>query len=58
MGKIKVGVQLHPQHVSYETYAEAVKATEAAGVDSIWNWIISFRCTVMATTIILKAGPC
>ena len=38
MGKIKVGVQLHPQHVSYETYAEAVKASEAAGVDSIWNW--------------------
>ena len=38
MGKIKVGVQLHPQHVSYETYAEAVKVTEALGVDSIWTW--------------------
>lgn len=38
MRKIKVGVQLHPQHVSYETYAESVKATEALGVDSIWNW--------------------
>ncbi len=38
MSKVKVGVQLHPQHVSYETYAEAVKASEALGVDSIWNW--------------------
>lgn len=38
MTKIKVGVQLHPQHVSYDEYAEAVKQTEALGVDSIWNW--------------------
>ncbi len=38
MAKIKVGVQLHPQHVSYQTYAAAVKATEGLGVDSIWNW--------------------
>ena len=38
MGKIKAGVQLHPQHVSYESYADAVKATEAQGVDSIWTW--------------------
>ena len=38
MGNIKVGVQLHPQRVSYAAYAEAVKATEALGVDTIWNW--------------------
>ncbi|MCY3834286.1 MAG: LLM class F420-dependent oxidoreductase [Chloroflexi bacterium] len=38
MSKIKVGVQLHPQRVSYAAYAEAVKAVEALGVDSIWNW--------------------
>jgi probable F420-dependent oxidoreductase len=38
MGKFKAGVQLHPQRVSYATYAEAVKATEALGVDTIWNW--------------------
>ncbi|MYD09012.1 MAG: LLM class F420-dependent oxidoreductase [Chloroflexi bacterium] len=38
MGKIKVGVQLHPQHVSYAAYAEAVQESEALGVDSIWNW--------------------
>ena len=38
MTQIKVGVQLHPQHVSYAEYAEAVRETEAIGVDSIWNW--------------------
>ena len=38
MGKIKVGVQLHPQHVSYDEFAEAVVACEAIGVDSVWNW--------------------
>ena len=38
MSRIKVGVQLHPQHVSYDQYAEAVRACEAMGVDSIWNW--------------------
>lgn len=38
MTKIKVGVQLHPQHCTYDDYAAAVKQTEAMGVDSIWNW--------------------
>jgi probable F420-dependent oxidoreductase len=38
MRKIKVGVQLHPQHTTYDTYAEAVQKIEACGVDSIWNW--------------------
>ena len=38
MTKIKVGVQLHPQHTTYDAYAEAVKEIEALGVDSIWNW--------------------
>lgn len=38
MVPFKVGVQLHPQHVSYKTYSAAVKQSEALGVDSIWNW--------------------
>lgn len=38
MSKVKVGVQLHPQRVSYDAYAETVKEIEALGVDSIWNW--------------------
>ncbi|MCY3573483.1 MAG: LLM class F420-dependent oxidoreductase [Chloroflexi bacterium] len=38
MTKLKVGLQLHPQRVSYADYAAAVQATEALGVDTIWNW--------------------
>jgi len=38
MSRMKVGVQLHPQHVSYDEYAKAVQEVEALGVDSIWNW--------------------
>ena len=38
MSRIKVGVQLHPQHTPYDDYAKAVQAIEALGVDSIWNW--------------------
>jgi len=38
MSKVKAGVQLHPQHVSYDAYAEAIGEIEALGVDSIWNW--------------------
>lgn len=38
MSNYKAGVQLQPQHVSYEVYAAAVRESEARGVDSIWNW--------------------
>lgn len=38
MARIKVGVQLHPQHTSYESFASAVRRAEEIGVDSIWNW--------------------
>ncbi len=35
---LRVGVQLHPQHTSYQDYADAVRRAEDMGVDSIWNW--------------------
>jgi probable F420-dependent oxidoreductase len=35
---IRVGVQLHQQHTSYQDFAEAVRQVEALGVDTIWNW--------------------
>lgn len=38
MTNIKIGVQLHPQHTTYDSFAEAVRQVEALGVDSIWNW--------------------
>lgn len=36
--KRRVGVQLQPQHTTYESFATAVRKVEALGVDSIWNW--------------------
>ena len=38
MAKIRVGVQLRPQHSSWQQFAGAVRAAEDAGVDTIWNW--------------------
>lgn len=38
MPPIRVGVQLHPQHTTYHSYANAVRQAEALGVDTIWNW--------------------
>ncbi len=35
---LRVGVQLHPQHTTYQDYADAVRRAEDMGVDSIWNW--------------------
>ncbi len=36
--KIRVGVQLHPQHTSYQSYIEAVQRFDEMGVDTIFNW--------------------
>jgi probable F420-dependent oxidoreductase len=38
MARYRVGVQLRPQHTSYESFAMAVREVEALGVDTIWNW--------------------
>ncbi|HEY3289348.1 MAG TPA: LLM class F420-dependent oxidoreductase [Anaerolineae bacterium] len=38
MTKIRVGVQLTPQHTDVATYAQAVRDVEALGVDTIFNW--------------------
>jgi probable F420-dependent oxidoreductase len=35
---LKVGVQLHPQHTTYQEFIDAVKRVEDLGVDSIFNW--------------------
>ena len=36
--KLRVGVQLHPQHTTYESFSTAVRQVEGLGVDSLWNW--------------------
>ncbi|MBV7333201.1 LLM class F420-dependent oxidoreductase [Chloroflexi bacterium TSY] len=38
MAKIRVGVQLHPQHTTYASYADAVQKLDQMGVDTLWNW--------------------
>lgn len=38
MTRIRIGVQLHPQHTAYADFAEAVRRVEEIGVDTIWNW--------------------
>lgn len=35
---VRVGVQLHPQHTTYESLATAVRQCEELGVDTIWSW--------------------
>ncbi len=35
---LRVGVQMQPQHTTYQDYADAVRRFEDLGVDSIWNW--------------------
>src|SRR5215212_10949541 len=38
MPRIRIGVQLHPQHTTYAEFADAVKRAEDLGVDTIWHW--------------------
>lgn len=38
MAGFRIGVQLHPQHTSYASFADAVRRVEDLGVDTIWNW--------------------
>src|SRR5436305_1350873 len=38
MARIKIGVQLRPQHTSVEDLRAAWKAVERLGVDSVWTW--------------------
>jgi probable F420-dependent oxidoreductase len=38
MTQIRVGVQLHPQHTTWASFADAVRRAEDLGCDTIWNW--------------------
>ena len=35
---IRIGVQLQPQHTTYQDYIDAVRRVEDLGADSIWDW--------------------
>jgi probable F420-dependent oxidoreductase len=36
--RIRVGVQLHPQHCTYPQLAEAAQRTDQLGFDTLWTW--------------------
>jgi len=36
--RIRVGVQMQPQHTTYPEYIEAVQRFETLGVDILWDW--------------------
>lgn len=38
MTKLRIGVQLAPQHTTYTDYTKIVQQVETMGVDTIWNW--------------------
>ena len=52
----RVGIQLHPQHTTYQEYAEAMRAVEDLGVDTIWTWDHFFPCTATAMARTSRAG--
>lgn len=35
---MRVGVQLHPQHCTYEEFMEAARGCDRLGVDTLWTW--------------------
>lgn len=35
---LRVGVQMHPQHTTYQNYIDGVRRMEDLGVDSVWDW--------------------
>jgi probable F420-dependent oxidoreductase len=38
MTTYRIGIQLHPQHTSYTSIAQAARRADQLGVDSIWVW--------------------
>jgi probable F420-dependent oxidoreductase len=38
MTRVKIGITLHPQHMSAPEYLQAWRYADELGVDSIWNW--------------------
>ena len=38
MSKVRIGVQLHPQHADYSQIREAASRAEELGVDVLYNW--------------------
>lgn len=58
MTQIRVGVQLHPQHTTWASFADAVRRAEDLGCDTIWNWDHFFRSMATRRAPISRVGRC
>ncbi|MEM7127386.1 MAG: LLM class F420-dependent oxidoreductase [Chloroflexota bacterium] len=38
MTNIRIGIQLHPQHTTYASFADAAQKLDGMGIDTLWNW--------------------
>ena len=38
MTRIRTGIQLHPQHCTYDQLAKAAVETDKMGFDTLWTW--------------------
>lgn len=38
MSTIRIGIQIHPQHTTYASIAEAIQKIDGMGVDTMWTW--------------------
>ena len=53
---LRIGAQLHPQHTTYQSFADAVRRAEDLGVDTIWTWDIFSRSGEIQQETISKDG--
>ena len=56
--RVRIGVQLQPQHADYADIRRAVAEAEEIGVDIVFNWDHFFRCTATRTASTSSAGRC
>ena len=55
---LRVGVQFHPQHTTYASFADAVRRVEDGELTQFGTGITSSHCTESRKEITLKAGHC
>jgi hypothetical protein len=56
MARLKVGVQLQPQHTTVEALRGAWSMADEIGVDSIWVWSAAYA-SCRSGTERLSSGP-
>ena len=51
MAKVKIGVQIRPQHTTWEAYRDAWLWADQAGIDVIYSWDHFFRYSAPSLAI-------